>query len=307
METRRIGSLHVSVVGLGCNNFGGRIDEAATRRVVDAALDEGITFFDTADNYGDSKSEEFLGRILEGRRDGVVLATKFGGWRTDLGREGGADPAYVRGAVEASLRRLRTDRIDLYQLHTPDANTPIAETLGVLDDLVRQGKVREIGCSNFSVAQIQESDDAARSRGVRPFASVQNELSLLEPADLHRALPAAEQLGLAYLPYFPLASGLLTGKFQRGEPLASGTRVADWSPERREQHLTDETWDQIERLTRFARDRGRSLLELAFAWLLSTSPVASVIAGATSPEQVHANATAGSWRLDAVTAAEVLA
>jgi aryl-alcohol dehydrogenase-like predicted oxidoreductase len=162
METRRIGSLDVSAVGLGCNNFGGRLDESATRAVVDAALDAGVTFLDTADNYGGSRSEEFLGRILDGRRDRVVLATKFGGMRAELGREGGASPAYVREVVEASLRRLRTDRVDLYQLHTPDADTPIADTLGALDELVRAGKVREIGCSNFSAAQLREADAAAR-------------------------------------------------------------------------------------------------------------------------------------------------
>lgn len=298
METRRIGSLEVSIVGLGCNNFGGRLDEGRTRAVVDAALDAGITLFDTADNYGDTRSEEFLGRILEGRRDRVVLATKFGGWREDLGREGGGSPAYVREAVEASLRRLRTDRIDLYQLHTPDAGTPVAETLGALEDLVREGKVREVGCSNFTAAMLREADEVARAAGGARFASVQNELSLLAPEDAAEALPEAARLGIAYLPYFPLASGLLTGKFHRGEPLPEGTRVAGWSAERRGEQLTDATWDRIEELTRFAEECGRSLLELAFAWLLAKKPVASVIAGATRPEQVRANAAAGAWRPD---------
>jgi aryl-alcohol dehydrogenase-like predicted oxidoreductase len=210
VETRRIGSLEVSVVGLGCNNFGGRMDEDATRAVVDAALDAEITFLDTADTYGDTRSEEFLGRILQGRRDRVVLATKFGGMRPDLGREGGASPAYVREAVEASLRRLQTDRIDLYQLHTPDESTPLEDTLGALDELVRAGKVREIGCSNFDAALLARSDAASAPDAAR-FASVQNELNLLDRGDLYAAMPAAERLGLAYIPYFPPASGLLSG------------------------------------------------------------------------------------------------
>jgi aryl-alcohol dehydrogenase-like predicted oxidoreductase len=298
METRRIGSLDVSAVGLGCNNFGGRLDESATRAVVDAALDAGVTFLDTADNYGGSRSEEFLGRILDGRRDRVVLATKFGGMRAELGREGGAGPAYVREAVEASLRRLRTDRVDLYQLHTPDADTPIADTLGALDELVRAGKVREIGCSNFSAAQLREADAAARPETSR-FASVQNQLSLLNPADAGEGLPEAERLGLAYIPFFPLASGLLTGKVRRGEPAPPGTRVAGWPAERAAELLTGATFDRIEVLTGFATRRGHSLLELAFAWLLSLRPVVSVIAGVTSPAQVLANVAAGTWRLDA--------
>lgn len=299
MDTRRIGSLEVSIVGLGCNNFGRRIDESRTREVVEAALDEGITLFDTADNYGDGKSEEFLGRVLQGRRDRVAIATKFGGMRPELGREGGASPAYVREAVEASLRRLQTDRIDLYQLHVPDADTPIADTLGALDELVQAGKVRQIGCSNFDATQLREADAAAATGGGARFVSVQNELSLLERADLDDALPEAAQLGLAYLPYFPLASGLLTGKYRRGEPPPTGTRIAGWDAEDTEEALTDATFDRIERLTRFAEERGHPLLELAFAWLLTQAPVASVIAGATSSEQVRANVVAGAWRLEA--------
>jgi aryl-alcohol dehydrogenase-like predicted oxidoreductase len=298
VETRRIGSLEVSVVGLGCNNFGGRIDETATRRVVDAALDSGITFLDTADMYGETKSEEYLGRILAGRRDRVVLATKFGGWRTDLGREGGANPTYVRAAVHDSLGRLHTDRIDLYQLHTPDALTPIAETLGALDELVRAGKVREIGCSNFSAQQLREADAAVRPHAAR-FVSVQNELNLLERADALDALPEAERLGIAYIPFFPLASGLLTGKVRRGEAVPAGTRIAGWPAERAEEILTDATFDRLSQLTHFAEERDHTLLELAFGWLLSLSPVATVIAGATSPEQVRANVAARTWRLEA--------
>jgi aryl-alcohol dehydrogenase-like predicted oxidoreductase len=297
MEMRSIGSLEVSVVGLGCNNFGGRIDEAATRAVVDAALDVGINLLDTADTYGDTKSEEFLGRALRGRRDRVVLATKFGGLRKDLGGEGGASPAYVRTAVEGSLRRLGTDRIDLYQLHTPDANTPVADTLGALNELVRAGKVREIGCSNFTPAMLEEADAAPAPDAAR-FASVQNELSLLAPADLHDALPVAERLGIAYIPYFPLASGLLTGKYVRGEGPPEGTRVAAWTAQRKGEVLTDATFDRLEELTSFAAERGHTLVDLAFAWLLSLPAVASVIAGATTPAQVRANVEAGRWRPD---------
>jgi aryl-alcohol dehydrogenase-like predicted oxidoreductase len=290
MRTRRIGSLEVSVVGLGCNNLGRRIDEDRSRAVVLTALEEGITFLDTADVYGDGRSEEYLGRILEGRRDRVVLATKFG---AAVDRGGGA-PAYVRERVEDSLRRLRTDRIDLYQLHQPDPATPIADTLEVLAELVREGKVREIGCSNFSAAQLREAD-AAAGEGAPRFVCVQNELNLLDRADEAEALPEAERLGLAYIPYFPLASGLLTGKFHRGEPPPEGTRIATWSEADRREALSDERFDRIEALERFAAERGRTLLELAVGWLLSHPPVASVIAGATRPEQVRANAAAAGW------------
>jgi aryl-alcohol dehydrogenase-like predicted oxidoreductase len=297
MEARRVGSLDVTVVGLGCNNFGRRVDDEGSRAVIDAALEDGVTFFDTSDNYGDGHSEEIIGRALEGgRRDEVVLATKFGGWNPDLNREGGAGAPYIRERVETSLRKLRTDRIDLYQLHTPDASTPIAETLGALDELVKQGKVREIGCSNFDAAMLREADDAARERGTVRFASVQNELSLIERTD--DALAEAERLGVAYIPYFPLASGLLTGKFRRDADLPEGSRIARfWSQDQRDETLTEETWDRIEKLTAFAEERGHTLLELAFAWLLSQTPVASVIAGATKPEQVRANAAAAAWRL----------
>jgi aryl-alcohol dehydrogenase-like predicted oxidoreductase len=297
VETRRIGTLDVSVVGLGCNNFGGRLDEARTREVIDAALVEGVTLLDTADNYGGSLSETFIGRALAGRRDRVVLATKFGGWNAEAGRETGGSEANVRASVEASLRRLDTDRIDLFQLHTPDAQTPIAETLATLDELVREGKVREIGCSNLTAAQLGEAD-AAVPDGAARFVSVQNELSLLERGDLDDGLAEAARLGLAYLPYFPLASGLLTGKVRRGEPVPDGTRIAGWATDRRDATLTDSTFDRLEALERFARDRGHTLLELAFAWLLAQTPVASVIAGATSGEQVRANVAAGEWRLD---------
>jgi aryl-alcohol dehydrogenase-like predicted oxidoreductase len=295
MEQRKIGSLEVSIVGLGCNNLGRRIDEVRAREVVEAALDAGVTLLDTADVYGDGLSEEYLGRILEGRRDRVVVATKFGSG-VGGGKSGGGRPEYVRQMVEGSLRRLRTDRIDLYQMHQPDGSTPIADTLGVLGDLMREGKVRELGCSNFSAEQIREAESAVLA-GARRFVSVQNELNLLDRDDELDGLRESERLGLAYLPYFPLASGRLTGKYHRGEPVPEGSRLAGWSEEVRAELLTDATFDQIDRLARFAGDRGHALLELAFAWLLAERPVASVIAGATTAEQVRANVGASTWRL----------
>jgi aryl-alcohol dehydrogenase-like predicted oxidoreductase len=300
METRKIGSLEVSLVGLGCNNFGMRIDDDASARVVDAAIDAGITFFDTADIYGATRSEEFLGRALAGRRNAVVVATKFG-MRVDAERQG-ASPAYVRRAVDDSLRRLGTDRIDLYQLHQPDPAVPIAETLGALDDLVRAGKVREIGCSNFSAAQLREAQAATRP-GAASFVSVQNELSLLNREAEREVLPACEQLGLAFLPYFPLASGLLTGKYARGEAVPDGTRLSlSWAASR---FLTDERLATVEALAAWAGSRDRSVLELAMSWLASYRVVSSVIAGATTPEQVRANATAAGWPLTAADLAEI--
>lgn len=294
MQMRRIGSLEASAVGLGCNNFGSRIDEARTREVIDAALDAGINFLDTADIYGGTRSETFIGRILEGRRDHVVIATKFGMTR-EPHVPGGASPAYVRSAVEASLSRLRTDRIDLYQLHEPRPETPIADTLGALDELVREGKVREIGCSNFTADQLREAGDAAP--GAR-FVSVQNELNLLDRADVDDGLAEAAREGLAYLPYFPLASGRLTGKYRRGASVPEGSRLAGWyDDEERAEALADRVFDRIESLERFAEERGHTLLERAFAWLLSFDAVASVIAGATSPAQVDANVAAAAWVL----------
>jgi aryl-alcohol dehydrogenase-like predicted oxidoreductase len=296
MRTRAVGSLEVSVVGLGCNNFGGKLDEAGTREVVDAAIGAGITLFDTADIYGGTRSEEFLGRILEGRRDEVLLASKFGMSRPPH-VAGGASAAYVRQAVEASLTRLRTDRIDLYQLHEPRPETPIAETLGVLDELVREGKVREIGCSNLDAAQLREARDAAT--GAR-FVCVQNELSLLATDDVTEGLSEAGRLGMAYLPYSPLADGLLTGKYRRGETPAAGTRLDVWYDDaERAEVLTDATFDRLDTLATFAAAHDSTLLDLAFAWLLSHPPVASVIAGATTPDQVRANVAAGGWELTA--------
>ncbi len=288
MESRSIGSLPVSALGLGCNNFGRRCDEAATTRVVDAALDAGVTFFDTADIYGGTKSEEFLGRILQGRRDRVVIATKFG--MEVAPDKKGAAPAYVRRAVRDSLTRLQTDHIDLYQLHEPDPTVPIADTLAVLDELVRDGLVREIGCSNFSAVQQREA--AAVANGAARFVSVQNELSLLERTDETDGLAGAVANGLAYIPYFPLASGVLTGKYRRGETPPTGTRLAYYN-----ESITNREFNLVEKYTAFAAARDRTLVELAIGWLLSLRPVASVITGATTPEQIQMNAAASTWRL----------
>jgi aryl-alcohol dehydrogenase-like predicted oxidoreductase len=291
MQTRKIGSLDVSVVGLGCNNFGWRIDADASAKVIDAAIDSGITFFDTADRYGKGQSEDFLGRALGARRDQIILATKFG-MEMEKGQQG-ASPQYIREAIEASLRRLKTDRIDLYQLHQPDPETPIADTLGALDQLVHAGKVREIGCSNFSVAQIREAADAAK--GGAHFVSVQNEFSLFHrESEKNGVLAECEARGMAFLPYFPLASGLLTGKYRKGQKAPEGSRAADaWGPK----VFTEKNLAIVESLIEFAETRNHTILELAFAWLLSHKPVASVIAGASKPEQVRANTKAANWQL----------
>jgi aryl-alcohol dehydrogenase-like predicted oxidoreductase len=300
METRRIGALEVSTVGLGCNNFGGRLDATATARVVHTALDAGINFLDTADIYGGTRSEEYLGRALAGRRDQVVLATKFG-MAVDEQRRG-AKPEYVRRALEDSLRRLKTERIDLYQLHQPDPAVPIADTLGALDELVKAGKVREIGCSNFSAEQLREAHAAARAGAAR-FVSVQNEYSLVQREPEREVLAECERLGLAFIPYFPLASGLLTGKYQRGRTVPAGTRLAEGG--RFGDLLSERNLALVEGLTEFAAARRHALLELAVSWLLSRPAVASVIAGATSPEQVALNASAAGWRLTPAELAEV--
>jgi aryl-alcohol dehydrogenase-like predicted oxidoreductase len=293
MRTRRIGSLEVSEVGVGCNNFGARLDATGTTAVVAAALDVGITFFDTADIYGGTESEVLLGTALGPMRDRVVVATKFG-MPIDDQRKGAA-PEYVKQAIEDSLRRLGTDHVDLYQLHAPDEATPIADTLGVLDELVRQGKAREIGCSNFTVAQLEEAA-AAVSVGAAGFASVQNQYSLLyrEPED--GVLPFCSTQGMAFLPYYPLASGLLSGKYQVGRAPA-GTRLAGYPAERTNAWLAQRNLDAVDALARFAKERGHSVLDLAVAWLLSHGPLSSVIAGAMTPAQVHANAAASGWVL----------
>lgn len=292
VPTRPLGhsGLDVSEVGLGCNNFGRRIDLDATREVVDAALAEGVTFFDTANTYGIGKSEEFLGVLLEGRRDQVVLATKFGmDMRDGKGPRGSRD--YIRQAVQASLGRLRTDVIDFYWYHRPDGVTPIAETLETLDGLVRAGTVRAIGASNFSSEQIEEADAVARERGLTRFAAIQNQYSLLVRDAEHDVLPTCERLGLGFVPFFPLASGLLTGKYRRGEAGPAGARLSD-----RPTIASDEQFDLVEALERYARERGISLVDVAIGALLAREVVSSVIAGATRAEQVRQNAAAGRWR-----------
>ena len=299
MDHRSIGSLRVSLVGLGCNNFGMRIDAAATERVVNAALDAGIDFFDTADIYGATKSEEFLGRALKGRRDHAIVATKFGMAVDD--RRKGARPEYVKQACDDSLRRLGIDHIDLYQLHQPDPSVPIADTLGAMDGLAKAGKVREIGCSNFSAQQLDEAERATKSGAAR-FVSVQNEYSLLHREPEQSVLPACERMGLAFLPFFPLASGLLTGKFEPGKPAPADSRLSlSWTS----RFTTEKNVAVAEKLKAFAATRGHTLLELAFSWLASRRQVASVIAGATSPEQVRANAAAANWSLSQEELAEI--
>ena len=300
MEKRRIGSLQVSVAGLGCNNFGWRLNADATASVVHAALDAGVNFFDTADIYGGTKSEEYLGRALRGRREQVVVATKFG-MKVDEQRHG-AKPAYVRQAAEESLRRLGTDYIDLYQLHQPDPETPIAETLVALDELVKAGKVREIGCSNFSAQQIREAEEAVPDGAAR-FVSVQNEYSLFHREPEREVLAECERRGLAFLPYFPLANGLLTGKYRAGRPVPQGTRIS--ATERFGKLLDEGHLQTVEALARFAESRGHTLLELAFSWLLARPVVPSVIAGATSAQQIRSNAAAVGWKLTPADLAEV--
>jgi aryl-alcohol dehydrogenase-like predicted oxidoreductase len=281
VRERRLGDFGpvVSAVGLGCNNFGWRIDADQSSRVVAAALAAGITLFDTAESYGGGDSERFLGRALAGRRDEVVIATKF--------RSGSPDD--VLRAIDGSLERLGTDYVDLYQYHRPDGVTPIEETLGALDELVRAGKVRYAGSSNFSATQVREADARAHERALSPFVSAQNEYSLLRRDAEAELLPVLEELGLGLLPYFPLASGLLSGKFRRGEPAPAGTRLAE------REEPGPEAWDRVEALTAFGEARGLSLLEVAIGGLAAMPAVGSVIAGATSPEQVRANAAAGEW------------
>ena len=286
----------MSVVGLGCNNFGMRIDLEATRKVVAKALDLGITLFDTADIYGNmGGSETMLGEVLNQRRKDIVLATKFAGPMTEGARRN-ASRRYIMTAVEASLRRLKTDWIDLYQLHFPDPLTPMEETLRALDDLIHQGKVRYIGCSNLPAWQLVEAQWIARDRGLHSFISTQDEYSLLVRQIESEKLPAAQVYGMGILPYFPLASGLLTGKYKRGVEASAETRFANLQGLAK-RYLTDANWARVEQLEAFCAKRGRTLLELAFSWLLARSAVASVIAGATKPEQVEANINAVNWTL----------
>jgi aryl-alcohol dehydrogenase-like predicted oxidoreductase len=289
MRSRALGEggPEVSVVGLGTNNFGMRCDYDRSLAVIDAALEAGITLFDTADIYGQGMSEDIIGRALEGRRDRVVLATKFGKPMDENPAERRGSRDYIRWALEGSLRRLRTDVIDVYQMHEPDEGTPIEETLTALHELIEEGTVRYIGSSNYSAAQIEAADTVARERGLTRFVAAQNHYSLVEREVEAEILPVCERLGIGMLPFFPLASGLLTGKYTRGEEAIEG-RLAG-------REIPDERWDKLERVQQFADDRGVPLLSVAIGGLAAMPAVASVIAGATTPEQVRANVAAGEW------------
>ena len=307
MELRKLGKsgLEVSVVGLGCNNFGMKIDLEATRKVVDQALERGVTLLDTADIYGKrGGSETFLGQILGARRKTIVLATKFG---MQMDRDGvlkGGSRRYIMAAVEDSLTRLKTDWIDLYQLHEPDPRTPIEETLRALDDLVHQGKVRYIGCSNLPAWQVVEAQWTARHLGLNAFVSCQDEYSLLVRGPERDLLPVMQSYGLGLLPFFPLASGLLTGKYRRHSEPPAGTRLALMEPLAK-RYMNEANWPIVERLEQFSTERGHTMLELAFGWLAARPAVASVIAGATTPEQVAQNVKAVEWQLTGEELAEI--
>ena len=299
MEYRNLGSsgLRVSLVGLGCNNFGMRLDLEQTRAVVDRAFDLGITLFDTADMYGGrGGSETQLGKILGHRRKDIVLASKFGMAMSDDGTKIGASRRYIMSAVEDSLRRLKTDWIDLYQLHQPDPLTPLDETMQALDDLVTQGKIRYIGCSNLPSWQVVESQWISKSMGLNRFVSCQDEYNILNRNVEAELIPAMQKYGCGLLPYFPLASGLLTGKYKRTE-MPEGARLTDMPTFANRIYLTDENFDIVDNLNKFARKTGHSILELAFGWMASRPTTASIIAGATKPEQIDANVAAVNWVL----------
>jgi len=287
MRTLGRGGPEVTVVGLGTNNFGGRIDYAASKAVVDEAIEQGITLFDTADIYSQGASEECIGRALEGRRDAVLIATKFGKPMDENPSESRGTREYIRWAVEGSLRRLRTDVIDVYQMHEPDPSTPLEETLEALHELVQEGTVRHIGSSNYTAEQIEQADALARDRGWTRFVSAQNHYSLVERGVEQDVLPTCERLGIGQLPYFPLASGLLTGKYTRGQEATEG-RLAG-------REIPEERWDRAEQVQRFADERGVPILHVAIGGLLAMPAITSVIAGATKPEQVRANVEAGAW------------
>lgn len=311
MKKRKIGGLEVSVIGLGCNNFGTGFfgtdtDAAGAKRIIDAAIDSGINFLDTAEEYstktkfGDGQSEQFIGQALKGRRNEVVIASKFGIESMDAPEERGAKR--IMSAVEGSLKRLGTDRIDLYQQHFPDPETPIDEILEALDRLKKDGKVVEIGCSNFSGDMIDEAERTAKAKGFTRFVSAQNQYNLLDNPWQEGTIDAVKRHGLMLLPFFPLASGLLTGKYRKGESRPAGTRFGGdtyVASVLRDGQLNDERIDKVGKFEAFAKERGRTILELAFSWLTSQPFVASVIAGATRPEQIRANAAAASWELTA--------
>lgn len=299
MQQRTLGrsGLLVSTVGLGCNNFGGRIGFEASRDVIHAALDSGITLFDTADVYGNrGGSEEVMGRVLGARRHDIVLASKFGIAMDDSGKQQGGSRGYIVRAVEASLKRLQTDWLDLYQYHRPDEHTPTEETLRALDDLVRAGKVRYVGCSNMPAWRMADSQWLSSTKGMTRFVSCQDEYSLLHRKPELELIPAAEAFGMGLLPYFPLASGLLTGKYRRNQPRPENTRLTN-DERLANRYLTGPRWETAEKLAEFCETRGHSMVELAFSWLLSHPVVSSVIAGATSPAQIAANVAACGWTL----------
>lgn len=298
MQERNLGKsgLKVSAVGLGCNNFGWRIDLESSRKVIDTAIEAGITLFDTADMYGAGQSETMLGQVLGGRRKDIVLATKFGLPMDEAGKLKGASRRYVMSAVDASLSRLQTDWIDLYQLHKPDPDTPMEETLRALDDLVRAGKIRYFGISNHPAWKVVEAQWTAKFLGLPGFVSSQDEFSLLVRDAESELIPALEAYGLGLLPYFPLASGLLTGKYQRGQKAPEGSRFAAWT-NMSSKYGTEANFKLVDQLTALAQEHGHSLLDLAFAWLLAKPVVSSVIAGATKPEQIQSNVEAGNWTL----------
>jgi len=305
MEIRNVGKsgLRVSAVGLGCNNFGRALDTDGARKVVDAAIDHGITLFDTADIYGErGGSETQLGEVLGSRRKDIVIATKFGMPMSET--QVGASRRYIMQAVEDSLRRLKTDWIDLYQLHQPDPHTPIDETLRALDDLVRAGKVRYVGCSNLKAWQVVDASWVAQTNNLTGFVSAQDEYSLLVRDIEAELIPALEHKGMGLLPYFPLASGLLTGKYSRGGDAPKGTRLTAIK-RLADRFMTEENWKTLDALQAFCDVRGHTLLELAFSWLLARPCLSSVIAGATKPEQVEANVKAANWKLSADDLAEI--
>lgn len=307
MEIRNLGrsGLRVSAVGLGCNNFGGRIDLEATRKVVHKAIDLGITLFDTADVYGNQGgSESLMGEVLGPRRKDIVLATKFAMPMDAAEVLKGASRRYIMSAVEASLKRLKTDWIDLYQQHRPDPLTPIEETLRALDDLIRQGKVRYIGCSNLPSWQVVEAAWTAKACGLNPFVSAQDELSLVVRDIEKELVPALGAYNMGLLPFFPLASGLLTGKYKRNMPMPPGARLTN-TQRLADRYINDTNWVIVEKLTDFAEKRGKTMLELAFSWLACKPQVSSVIAGATKPEQLEQNVKAASWKLTAEDMAEI--
>ncbi len=304
---RSIGNLSVSVIGLGCNNFGMTIDADASQTVVDAAIGAGINYFDTADLYGRGKSEEFLGAALGSRRDQVIVATKFGHPGALPEGQKGGDPAWIRQAVEASLTRLNTDRIDHYQLHMPDTETPQAETLGALQELVDEGKVLETGCSNFSAEQIDEAAGAAAEVEAGNYASVQNHYSVLtRNVEDEGVIDACERTGMAVVPYFPLESGLLTGKYSGMTP-PEGARLSMWKGEMRDMFLSEDNLAAVDRLTSYATDQGHSILELAIGWLASNPAVSTVICGATKPSQVASNVAAANWTMSPAQRSEIAA